>query len=160
LLLAGGATAQTGKVGFVDTQAIISSLPEYTAAQNSLASFEQTLITASIKSKQEALESKYATYQAEQATMGDARKEVMQQEIKLLEQEFNQMLSANQIPQKLQQKQVELFGPVEQKASELISQVAKEGGYSVVFDVNQVPLIYADPSANMMPMILAKLGGQ
>ncbi len=158
LFLAVGATAQTGKVGFIDTQAIITSLPEYTAAQNSLASFEQSLVTPEIKAKQDAFDSKLATYQAEQATMGEARKEVMQQELRLLEQEFNNLLAQNQIPQKIQQKQMELFGPVEKKASDLIQQVAKENGFTVVFDLNQVPLIYLDESANMMPLIVKKLG--
>lgn len=157
LLLASGVNAQ-GKVGFVDTQAIISSLPEFTAAQNSLASFEQSLVTPAIEAKQSELESKYSTFQAEQASMGDARKEVMLKEIQLVEQDFQALLQANQIPQKLQQKQLELFAPVEKRASDLITEVAKENGYTVVFDASQVPLVYADPSANMMPMILQKLG--
>lgn len=150
--------SQTGKIGFVDVEGVIARMPEYTAAQNSLNTFAETLVPQNIKTKAAQLDEKYKKYQAEEATMGEARKEVAQQEMIALEKELNQLHQQNQTQQKLAQKQIELFTPVEQKAGQIIEQVAKENGYTVVFDAAQMPLLYADPSANMMPLIMKKLG--
>jgi len=160
ILFSSGAIAQTGKIGFVDVQAVITSMPEYTAAQNTLGSFSQTLVPQNIKDKSKQLDEKYAKYEAEVQTMSDTRKEVAQQEIINLEKEIQELHKTNQTQQKLTAKQNELFAPIETKAAQLIEQVAKENGYSIVFEISQMPLVYADETANMMPMILTKLGGE
>ncbi len=157
LLFAGTSMAQS-KVGFVDVQSVIQAMPNFPSAQQQLNTYAESLITPAMKSKGDAIEAKYKTFQEGQATMGDARKEVLAKEIEQMERELSQMHAQAQTQQKLAQKQQELFAPIEEEAGKTIEEVAKANGYSVVFDISQSPVVYADQASNMMPLIKAKLG--
>ncbi len=158
VLFASSGMAQSGKIGFVDVQSVIAAMPEFKSAQQQLSTFAESLISPEMKTKGELIEQKYKAYEAEEATMGDARKEVAQKEIMKLERELQNLHQVAQTQQKLAQKQTELFGPIETKAGQMIEAVAKENGFTVVFDASSSPLVYADQGANMMPLIKAKLG--
>jgi outer membrane protein len=60
--------------------------------------------------------------------------------------------------QDLQQKEVELTSPIIEKARNAVEAVAKENGYSYIFNSTEGLLLYAQPSDDVMDMVKAKLG--
>ncbi|MBX2845748.1 MAG: OmpH family outer membrane protein [Saprospiraceae bacterium] len=156
LCFAFGVFAQ--KVGYVSSAEVISIMPETKSIANQLETYAQSLLTPDIKNKSSQLDTKLKAYQAEEKTMGEARKEVAQQEIVRLQQEINQFYVANQLNQKITAKENELMAPVYKKAGETINAVAKENGYTVVIDSSVGSLLYADDTAHLLPLIKTKLG--
>lgn len=150
-------TAQAqSKVGHVNTDAVIALLPSYTAAQKSFETYANGLMTPEMKSKGDIIEAKYKTFQAESATMGEARKEVMMKEIMNLEQELKALHQKNGTQTKLAQKEQELFAPVQKAAADVINKVAKANGFAIVFD-SRSGIIYAEESVNLLPLIQKEL---
>lgn len=156
VMLSTGVMAQ--KVGYVNTDAVLSVMPSAKTAQANFEAYAKTIVTPTITQKSKLIETKMTDFKANAQTMGEARREVVAKEIMKLEQELAQLHAQNGTEQKLAQKQRELFGPVQEKAANLIETVAKENGFTVVMDPRG--LVYADKSANLLPLIKAKLGVQ
>ncbi len=60
--------------------------------------------------------------------------------------------------QDLQNKELELTTPIIEKAKDAVEAVAKENGYTYMFNSTEGLLLYAEPSDNIMDMVKAKLG--
>ncbi|WP_374164085.1 OmpH family outer membrane protein [Arcticibacter sp. MXS-1] len=60
--------------------------------------------------------------------------------------------------QELAQKQQELYNPVYQKAETAVKAVAKEKGYSYVFDISQPGVVYFDGGDDIIAAVKTKLG--
>lgn len=157
VLLSAASMAQTGKVGYVNSDAVISMMPSFQTAQSQLESYAKTVVTPDIEQKQKTLEARYEKFQKESANMGDARREVEAKEIMKLEQELNQVLQQNQVQQKIAQKEQELLQPVQKEAQDLIASVAKANGFSVVLDT-RAGIVWAEDGASLMPLLKSKLG--
>ena len=59
---------------------------------------------------------------------------------------------------KLQERQTELLKPIVDRAKQAINDVAKENGYSYVFDSGTGALLYQPDSDDLMPLVKKKLG--
>jgi len=156
-VMAAGVFAQ-GKVGYINSAQVVSIMPDTKAVNTQVETYAESLLTPDIKAKSEQMEAKLKAYQAEETTMSDTRKEVAQQEINRLNAEIAQFAQANNLQQKIAVKQQELMNPVYEKANKAISEVAKANGFTVVIDSGVGSIIYADESANMLPLLKAKLG--
>lgn len=144
------------KVGHVNTDAVIALLPSYKTAQKTFETYANGLLTPEMKTKGDVIEAKYKTFQAESATMGEARKEVMMKEIMKLEQELKALHQKNGTQEKLAKKEQELFAPVQNAAAEVINKVSKANGFSIIFD-SRSGIIYAEESTNLLPFIQKEL---
>jgi len=147
-----------GKGGYVNSAQVVNIMPDTQAVNTQIETYAESLLTPDIKAKSEQMEAKLKAYQAEETTMSDTRKEVAQQEINRLNAEIAQFAQANNLQQKIAVKQQELMNPVYEKANKAISEVAKANGFTVVIDSGVGSIIYADESANMLPLLKAKLG--
>jgi outer membrane protein len=68
-------------------------------------------------------------------------------------QEFQQSAQEN-----MRKKEAELLKPIIEKAKNAISQVAKEAGYSYVFDSSTSGFLYKPESDNVIALVKKKLG--
>lgn len=157
LLVGTAAMAQTGKVGYVNTDQVVAIMPSFQTAQTQLETYANSVVTPEIEQKQTALEARYAKFQTESETMSEARREVEAKEIMKMEQELNQI--AQPVNQQIAQKRNELMAPVQVEAEELISSVAKANGFTVVLDP-RAGIVWAEDSINLLPLIKTKLGVQ
>jgi len=64
----------------------------------------------------------------------------------------------NQSQELLSKKEQELIQPLIDKAKKAISDVAKERGYTYIFDVSAGSLLYYQDSDDIMPYVKEKLG--
>lgn len=148
------ASAQTLKVGIVDTNEIIGKMPETTAAQNTL-NEAQKKYQAELQRIDEEFQRQFEEYQNmaddELPAIKD-RKMRQLQETQQKGETFQQ-----QVLQDLQKQQEELMAPIFQKVRGAIESVSKENGYNLVQEVTG-QLFYAAPVEDITPLVLKKLG--
>ena len=58
----------------------------------------------------------------------------------------------------LQEREAELLKPIIDRAKKAIEDVAREGGYTYVFDSGTGALLYQQDSEDLMPQVKKKLG--
>ncbi|MFD1873702.1 OmpH family outer membrane protein [Hymenobacter bucti] len=157
LLLAGPAQAQ--RLGYIDTEFIMSKMPEYAQAQTELNKLSDTW-QKEIEAQQKDLDKMYRTYQAEEVVLTEPMKKKRQDEMLKKEQELKayrtkQFGYEGQIFKKRQ----ELNKPVQDKIFEAVEKVAKTKKLNMVFDkASDLTMIYTDPTFDYTEYVLEELG--
>jgi outer membrane protein len=153
--LCGHLSAQ--KFGYINTQELISKMPEVKEA-NSTLEVMKTMFTKRGQEKVQELQAKYQELQRKQST-GEIAPIKLEQEsaaLKLEEEELMEFEQNNQ--QKLISKSEELLKPVQDKVNAAIKAVADENGYQYIMDISGGSILYADPTADVSSLLKAKLG--
>lgn len=157
LALTVGATsadAQTLKIGYINSQQILSTAPgaaqanqtfqqEMTALENEAAQLEQELVRM-----QQELE-------RQQLTLSPEAKRNREQQIQAKAQEAQARMQ--QMDQQLQQRRQDLIQPVMDRISEVIELIREEGDYALILDVAAGSIISADPSLDLTEEVLRRL---
>lgn len=143
------------KLGYVNSQELLSVMPEMTKADTDLKNFAKQY-QDQLETMGKEFEKKGTEYQASEKTMSDAVKEVKQKELQSLEARIRDFQQSAQ--EKIGKKKEELYKPILEKAGKAIKDVAKEKGYSYVFDASGGGLLYANETDNILPLVKAKLG--
>ena len=156
LVIAGLFTAEgQNKLGYINSNELLSIMPESSAMQTELQSYAKGL-ESSLAAMQAEGEKKLADYQKNEATMSDV---VKQDKIRELESIQQRILEFQQSAQEsLAAKEQELFSPILDKARKAIEDVAKEGNFTYIFDNSAGNILYAAESENVLPLVKAKLG--
>jgi outer membrane protein len=160
LLLCGSVLfAQAQKLGYVDSQIILTQLPEAIKAQGDLDALTN-LWSNQIDSMKLSLQNQYTEYQKQATTMTEEQKQAKQQEIVALEQQIYtfQNQKFGQPNGEIFLKQEEIFEPVKKNIYTAIEQVAKDEGMQFVFDKSgDIILLYADSAFDITFKVLDKL---
>ena len=101
-------------------------------------------------------EKKVTDFQNNQATMSQSLQQIKMKEIQELESRIRAF--EEQAQMELQSKQEELLKPIVDKAKAAIAEVAKEQGYTYVFDAAVGGLIYSDENDDILSLVKKKLG--
>lgn len=162
LIIAGGVNlkAQTYKFGHIDSQKLMSEMPESQEAQKALEA-EQKSIRDQLETMQVELNNKYNDYQNNmELKVGDpkkwsdivrADKEKEMNDLNKRIQEFQQTAG-----QGLQKKQADLLKPILEKIQNAIKEVAKENKFTYIFEVQSL-LYHSEESIDITSMVKAKL---
>lgn len=155
LCLSGMATFAQQKIGYINSQELLSIMPETKKANDEAEAYQKTFADQ-MKTMQTELETKFKAYQASEKTMSDAIKTVKEKEIQDLQ---NRMSSFEQTAkEKIDTKVQELLDPINKKAQTAIESVAQEKGYSYIMDTSIGAIVYAKPDDNILPAVKVKLG--
>lgn len=139
------------KIGYIDTQALVTAMPATQAMQTELEKLNKTQLT-DLKSSEESIKAKAQKYQSEAATQTQEENQKRQIE---LQQDEQRLMQADRVAQQvLQEKQQELLKPILEAANKAIEDVADANGYTFVFD--RSTLIIAK-GTDLMPLVKAKL---
>jgi len=153
-------SAQTSqKIGYVDSQIILTQLPEAIKAQGDLDAITN-LWSSQLDSMTLAYQQKLADYQKQSATMNEEQKVAKQQEIVDMENKIMKFRSEKfgQQNGEIYKKQEEIFEPIKQKIYAAIDQVAKDEGMRFIFDKSgDIVLLYADSAFDVTFKVLDKL---
>ena len=130
------------KIGRINSQDVVVNMTEFKEAQAETIQVE--------------FNNKVQEYQKGLETMTDAVRQIKEKELSDMSarlQEFNQVAQ-----QELQKKEQELMEPITKKAMEAINEVAKAGGYTVVFETGA--MVYFDEAQvkDITPEVKTKLG--
>jgi len=147
------------KYAYIDSEYILSNMPEYVEAQaelDRLAVQWQNEIEVQFKS----IDSMYKKYQVEAITLPEKMKKNREDAIIAAEQ------AAKNLQKKrfgtdgdLFKKREELVRPIQDRVFTAIQEYAKDRGFAFVFDVaGDMTIVYADPKWDINDQIMQKLG--
>lgn len=155
VLLTGITGAFAQKFGYINSAELMQIMPGVDTVEARLnehrASLEQQMNTMI-----QEYQTKAQKYQAEFNTMSDIIKETKGKEIQDLQnriQQYQQTADAD-----LQRKRVELFNPLIERAQKAVVDVAKENGFTYIFDISTGALAFYENGENIMDLVKAKLG--
>lgn len=123
-------TAQE-KVAHIDTQALVESMPEMRSAQSQLEKLQKTYDTE-IKAQAKELETRIKQYDAEASTKTEEENAKRIQEVQGMQN--NIRAYREQALKDLQQKEVDIFQPILEKARTAIQKTARAQGVQYVLD--------------------------
>lgn len=150
--LTGTASSQS-KIGYISTEELIGSMPEAEKANSELQEY-QTALQQQYASYYKELNELDSLFAKDSATMNKATKELKRNDMIALYQKVQGWQQTTQ--QLIGQKQQDLLGPIQKKAIDNIKLVAKEGGYSYVFEAGS--LLVSPPADDILPLVKRKLG--
>jgi outer membrane protein len=154
LFMGNFAKAQT-KIGYVNTSDLIQAMPELKTINTQIDLFKKTFIDQ-LQNLSNELQKGSADYQAKQATMTDAVKTMKQSELADLQKRAQDYQTNAQ--QQVEQKGNDLMKPLIDKIHTAINAVAKEKGYTYIFDTSQTALLVSPPSDDIAASVKLKLG--
>ncbi|MCM1319601.1 MAG: OmpH family outer membrane protein [Muribaculaceae bacterium] len=150
------ASAQTIKIGVVDTQSVVTELPTYKEAQTKIES-----IAKKYDEEYASLRSEFAKKLEEFQTMSNdtsTPQGVKERRAKELDdfsqklQEFEQMAQ-----QDLQKQQNEIMAPIITNVQQAIQSIGKEGNYTFIQEAMNF-LYYGAPAEDITSQVKARLG--
>ena len=142
------------KFGQVDTQVIITGMPEVASMQSQLEASSKTY-EAEFQKLREEFDKKYAEFQQLEASTLDSIKERRMQELQELDQKIQQFRAT--ASQDLQQQQEKLMAPIQQKIQDAIKAVGDEGSYTFIFE-NIAAAYVGKDVVDVTSLVKAKLG--
>ncbi len=143
------------KLGHINSNELLLAMPERTTIENQIKKYAQDL-ESQLSAMTKEYQSKVQSYQANEATMTEAIKKDKIKEITNLEERISEFQQTAQ--KDLQAKEESLLKPLIDKAKKAIEDVAKENGYTYIFDSGVGVLLYQRDSDDIMPLVKKKLG--
>jgi len=154
-------SAQAQKFGFVNSGSILEAMPQVKEAESNLEALGKQLQAKGEKMMQD-FQLKYQELERK-VQAGDITPKAQETEAATLEEERNKILAYEQDMQKqLTDKREALLTPILAEVKTAIDAVAKDNGYTYIFDGSPGVgvILYADESTNVTPLVKTKLGLQ
>jgi outer membrane protein len=123
-------SAQTLKIGIVDSRAVSEKLPEVKQAYAQLGEF-QKVKENDLRKEAEAFQTQVADYQKNAEGMDAGMRSAKERELQAKQEQIQ--LKESNAQADIQKRQQQIFDPIEKRIQEAIHQVANENGYTHVF---------------------------
>ncbi|TDW99968.1 OmpH family outer membrane protein [Dinghuibacter silviterrae] len=141
------------KIGYISMDELVSVMPEAKKADTVLSQYRDGLAQAQQQIQQE-LQTRYQAYIKDSATMSQPKKDL---ETRGIQELANKLQNYNQdAQQQMSLKQQEVYGPIQKKAMDAITEVAKENGYAYI--MTKENLLVSPPTDDILPLVKKKLG--
>ena len=154
------ANAQIGgqKFAYVDSDYILSNIPEYGDAQAELEALS-TKWNNEVKAIYDKVSEMYKKYQTEMVLLSEDQKRAREQEIINKEQEAkNLQMQYFGSDGQLYQKRTELVQPIQEKIYTALTELSQTKGYTFVFDLaSGTSVLYASERADISDDVLDQL---
>ncbi len=143
------------KLGHINFAQLYELMPGQDSIRAEFTTFQEQL-QSQFQAMQTEYETKLADYQANQATMSSIIKQTKEKEILDLQRRIQEFQQTAQ--EELQNKESELTAPVIEKARTAVKDVAKENGYTFIFNSTEGLLLYSETADDIMALVKKKLG--
>lgn len=148
--------AQESKLGHVNSQEIISLMPEVANIEKEVDAVGKQYETE-IAKMQEEYNNKIKEFQQKQDSMPEGIKKARVSEIQDLETRITTF--RQQAYQEMQKKQQDLFVPIRDKVTKAINEVGVEGKFLYIFDLGSQAILYKSAaSVDVTASVKKKLG--
>ncbi|MCF8369084.1 MAG: OmpH family outer membrane protein [Bacteroidales bacterium] len=156
LFLASNSFAQNKiKLGHIDFATLYSMMPGLDSVKAEFETYNKS-VQEQFAAMQTELENKFMDYQSKVDGMSEIIRSTKEAEINDLKERMDAFeVTATQ---DLQNKELQLTAPIIEKAKKAVEEVAKENGYTYIFNSTEGLLLYSDPTDNLMDKVKAKLG--
>lgn len=145
------------KFGHVNSNEILTTLPEVKTAESQLKDYEKQLME-----KGQAMVNEYqaaSTAYGQKYNSGELSAVQMQQEEAKLQAKGQEIQRYEvEVQQLLTQKKQEIFEPILNKVQTVITQVGEEMGYTMIFDSSNLGIIFSQDSDDLSSVVKQKLG--
>ena len=151
--------ASAQKYACVNTEYILSNIPDYKNAQQQL-NKQSEKWQKEVEAKNEEAKTLYKNYQTEVVFLSDEMKVKKENEIVAKEKEANELKRKYFGPQgEFYKKRVSLIQPIQDEVYVAVKQVADAKGYQVVLEKSSsTNIIYYTPKIDISDEVLEKLG--
>ena len=153
--------AQKVKIGFAESDYILSLMPEVQDAERDIAKFEREW-TNKLTAMRQGLSIQAAQLEQQSANLSDSVRSERRKELQTLQQDI--MREQQTAQQQIQFKEIQLISPLRQKVGMAIDSVAQANKYTYVFsnetELGQPVLIYAKrpKEADFTSLVIEALG--
>lgn len=150
---------QAQKFGYIDSDFILSKMPEYAKAQGEIDQLSAAW-QKEIEEMQRSVESLYSTYQAEQVLLTEVMKQERLDEIRRKETELKDyQKKVFGFGGLFFLKKQELIKPLQDKVFDAVEKVSKSNRLAIIFDkAGELVMIYTDPRHDYTDFVLEELG--
>lgn len=158
LFLFSGTTvnAQNYKFGHINSAELLSLMPERDSAQAKIQQYAKDL-EGELEIMNVEYNNKLNDYIEKQDILTPLVKQTKEQELSEFQSRIQDF--TNNAQQDLQQQEAQMIQPIIQKAEKAIKDVAKENGFTYIFDLSRGAVIYfSEQSEDILPLVLKKLG--
>ena len=153
VLLFGTSATFAQKYGHVDANAIFLAMPGADTLQTALENYQKEL-EAEYTTMATEFQTKYEKFNREAGTMSSAVRQLREKELSDLQQRISAFEESLQ--DIMQERQLELMTPFQDKILQAIQDVAKENGYAYIFDSKN--LLYSEGGDDVSALVKKKLG--
>ncbi len=148
-----------GRVWYINTDEILSSIPEYEVAQDKLEVLSQEY-QSKIEAEYKVIEDLYQKYQATKATLSESVKSQKESEIitkeRAVKELQNSYFGEDGV---MQEKSEEYLTPIRNRVQQAIDIVAKDGNFMLLLDIASMQgIVYVNEIDNLNAAILKILG--
>ena len=158
LVLPMGVFAQTLKFGHMNTQEVITVMPEFTKAQADLQALEKKY-TQELTRTQEEFSKKYQEFQQAIAKDSLPQNIAERRQKELMDMQQRQEQFQQEAQQGMQKAQTDLMTPIYQKLDNAIKAVGAAENFVYVFDLARTPIPYVgSQSTDVTGKVKAHLG--
>jgi outer membrane protein len=147
------------KIAYVDSEELVRQAPGYEEAKQA---FDQATKTwqDSLDLQRTELQTLFEEYKKQEVILSPEKKTEKQEEMLQLEQQAQRYFQTKFGPQgEASAKQTELMQPIIERVNAAIDQVRRDGGYALIFDLNDGALVAGDPSLNITDQVVQRLRG-
>jgi len=143
------------KLGHLNSNDLMAVMPGRDSAEKVLNDYAKNL-QDQLNAMMNEFQTKYQEYLDNSEKYLEPVKKAKEKELVDLQNRVEEF--KNQSQELLSKKEQELIQPLIDKAKKAISDVAKERGYTYIFDVSAGSLLYYQDSDDIMPYVKEKLG--
>lgn len=146
------------KTGYVNTETILASVPEYKVATEKLEALSKKY-NDEISSELKKVETLYNNYQKQKTSLSAQQRQARENEIIAKEQAVKK-LRQNYFGEEgvMEKKSDELLGPLRDRVQKAIDKVAADGNYMIIFDISALQgVVYADSSSDLSSLVIKAL---
>lgn len=149
---------KSNKIGYIDSQTILTQLPEAIKAQGDIQSAIDQ-VKGQIDSLQQLYQQTLQDYQKQANMMTDAKKKEAQQKIMGMEQDYNTLRAKLDANGEVAQMNQKLMKPIVDKIKKTVEEIAKQEGIQLVLEKSdQLQTIwYAEPTMDLTYKVLDKM---
>lgn len=148
------------KIAYVDSEQLVRQTPGYDEAK---AAFDEATkaMTDSLTLMRTQLQTLFEDYKRQEAVLSPELKREKEEEMLELERESQRYFQTRLGPGgQAESKQAELMQPLIERVNAAIDEIRQQGGYALIFDLNDGALVAGDPSLNITDQVVQRLRGQ
>lgn len=159
VLLIGSLGISAQKFAYIDTDYILTKVPDYKEAQKQLDGLSEQWQNQ-IESKYKKIEKMYTDFQAEEILLTEQMKNKRREDILEKEQEVIDFKKSKfGVDGELFKKRKELIKPIQEKIFKAVQETANVGKYSIIFDKgNGLTMVYTNPKYDKSDDVLRRMG--
>ena len=148
--------AQTYKFGHINSQELLSLMPERDSAEAKIQQYAKEL-EGELELMNVEYNNKLNDYVEKRDNLTPLVKQTKEQELNEIQKRIQDFTTNAE--QELQQQNAQMIQPIILKAEKAIKDVAKENGFTYIFDLSRGSVIYfSEQSEDILPLVKKKLG--